>query len=232
MGNDDLLPRLALFKNDIKDANLIAHLEPEDKSASHAIKKRDAYSFVYEFDENNPYDAKNKYIAVPALYDPDAESYIYYTNYGYVYQTSQPNLKIVGIAQESATDAYGDFNFTDEANFVEYKFAVELEASATKVAKDYGIMVDIPKLGIVGHMISLKKHPMYTSMTNVVSVSFFSDYVARDWNLKIEVSPYVINDKGIYSFGESELLEMGYPLEYQKYTSDKRSPVQINATIE
>lgn len=232
LGNDELLPRLALFKNDIKDANLIAHLEPNDVPANEAIKKYGSYCFRYEFDDNNPYDSKNKYIAVPALYDPDAESYTYYTNHGYVYQTSQPKLKIVGIAQESATEAYGDFNFTDEANYVEYKFAVELEASATKVAKDYGIMVDIPKLGIVSHMISLKKHSMYSVMTNVVSVSFFSDYVAEDWNLKVEVSPYVVNDKGIYTFGEGELLEMGYPLEYQKYKSENRSPIQINASIE
>jgi hypothetical protein len=69
-------------------------------------------------------------------------------------------------------------------------------------------------------------------MTNVVSVSFFTDYVAEAWVLNIKVSPYVVNDKGSYSFGKEESLEIGYPMEYQKYTSDKRSPVQINATIE
>ena len=232
LSNHKLRPRLALFKNEIKDANLIAHVEPDDISTDEAIKSTGAYWFDYEFDDNNPYDANNKYIAVPALYNPDAESYIYYTNNGYVYQTAVPKMKIVGIAQESATKASSDYNFSDEADLIEYKFAVELDASATKVAKDYGIAVSIPKLGIDNHKISLKKHTMYNSMTNVVSVSFFTDYVAEAWVLKIKVCPYVVNDKGSYSFGKEESLEIGYPMEYKKYTSDKRSPTQINATIE
>ncbi|MBQ5706625.1 MAG: hypothetical protein IIV73_08450, partial [Bacteroidaceae bacterium] len=157
---------------------------------------------------------------------------IYYTNNGYVYQTVEPKMKIVGIAQESATKASSDYNFSDEADLIEYKFAVELDASATKVAKDYGITVSIPKLGVENYKISLKRYTMYSSMTNVVSVSFFTDYVAEAWVLNIKVSPYVVNDKGSYSFGKEESLEIGYPMEYQKYKSENRSPIQINASIE
>jgi hypothetical protein len=230
--NDKLLPRLAIYKNSIKDANLIAHIPPSTDPADEPIKGREYYLFRYEFDDKNPYESKNKYIAVPALRNPKDSSYIYYNKNAYTYKAIEPYLKIVGIAQESATDAYGDYNFSDDVDLVEYKLAVELEGGATELAKDYGIMVSIPKLGIVAHMISLKRYTIYSSSTRVVSVSFFSDYVARDWNMEVEVSTYVIDDNDIFTYGEDELLEIGYPMEYKKYTSERSLNYRVDVNIE
>ena len=226
----DYEPSVAIFVDDISDDNLHGY-GYEPYPTDEPIEKYGYYSFEYEFAKNNQeYDPERKYIAVPALYNPNIEEYLYYTGNGYVLKTPDTKLFIVGGAQEEAIEENGDFNFTDEVGMVKYRFAIDVETVNRELASDFGIYVSIPELGIVEKQISLKR-TIYGNGVYTISLSFTSDYVADKQKLNVEISGYTVHGvTGEMNFSEvSGNLELKYPMEYvQHWNPQSKEREDIN----
>lgn len=234
LGTSKYLPRAAIYVNEVSDKNLVGHMKPHLDSETDPIKTGEHYILKYDFSkEGKEYDPSKNYVVVPALYDPANGDYTYYTNHSYTLKTPEVSAIVVGGAQEGAWEVEGDYNFTDEPGMIEYRFAVDVETNNILDCSDWGLIIDIPKLGIEGKMISLKRN-IYSSGISTVGVTFFSDYVADKENLEIQASTYTINKmNGEMNFDErSEKLSLKYPMDFVQHNSSNgnnggRSDVNI-----
>ena len=215
LDNKKYQPKVAIYVNDINENNLLGYGEqyPSDKP----FEKYTYYIFKYDFEKNGKeYNPSKKYIAVPALYNPDSKEYLYYTNHGYVLKTATPNVDIVGGAQEEAADVFDDFNFSDVADNIKYRFAVDVETSYISSAYDFGISVSIPELGVKDKQISLKR-TIFGNGIYTISLVFHSNYASE--NLKVEVKSYTVDGfTGEIKYSDySEEINMNYPQEYVQH---------------
>lgn len=226
-GNSDYLPTLTLFKNDIKDKNIVAVLAPDDVPIDEKIETKKVYNYSFAFDEEEEkFDPNNKYIGVPTLYNENSDSYMYYTNSAYVFSDPKPHINTISAEQLCALDVTDDPKFNDYTGMIKYKFKVEFEANNVKAAKDYGLIVDIPCLNISGYKISLKNYNIY-NYTNKVSVTFYTDYAADDGMMEIYTSTYMVDKNYKETFGSVKRIDVEYPMEYQSDRDDSRIQTSI-----
>jgi hypothetical protein len=235
LGTSKYLPRAAIFMNDVSGKNLLGHIKPYMESEYTPIKSSEYYIFKYNFfKENQDYDSDNKYIVVPALYDPDNDEYTYYTNHSYTVGTPEVSAEIVGGAQEGAWEVDGEYNFTDEAGLIEYRFALDFETANVREASDWGVMISIPKLGIEDKMISLKRTLSGSNSVKTVGFTFYSDYVADKEKIDIEASTYMVNKiSGEMSFGFlNGKLSLKYPMEWHQHINSLGMRERVDYDIE